>query len=164
MKYSALPVTILVLVALAACSTPPAKPLRTHYGESAVTLANHIKGCHGVVRADIGAGAKAGMASSATCRLAGRKVVIDSWNDASSADMTALMAANKTERYWAEGVGWSAFDADDSQIQLQLTNDAAALLKSAFENSQPTPDVNGEQAAAKSVAKSLNGLVRHYTP
>lgn len=157
---------LVAMLALTGCSAaaPTAKPFTTHYGESAVTIANHITGCKGVALADIRAGVQSGMASSATCTLGGRKIVVDSWKDASAADMANLMKANNAEMYWASGTGWTAFEVDDSQIQLQLTNDASALMKSAFDKTQPTADTSGEHEAATLVAHSLNGRVNHFVP
>jgi hypothetical protein len=151
------------LLVLTGCAAhPTAKPFTTHYGESAVTIANHIKGCEDVAHADIGAGGQTGLVSAATCTLDGRKITVDTYTDANAADAMPLVKATKLEQYWAAGEGWTAFETDDSDIQYQLTGDAEELMKIGFAGSAPTPDVSGEHAAAASIAKSLNGHVEHY--
>lgn len=102
------------------------------------------------------------MSSAATCTLEGRQITIDSWSSASVADVAPLVKASGKEQYWASGVGWTAFETDDSEIQLQLTNDAAALLKAGLAEATPTPDVAGEKTAADAVAKALDGSVHHF--
>ncbi|MET4702777.1 hypothetical protein [Frigoribacterium sp. UYMn621] len=167
MKYALVIGTAVVLI-LTGCSTgpssPAAKPFKTTYGDSAVTIANHIKGCKDVALSDVGDGTKSGLASAATCTLDGRKIAVDSFIDADSANMDALIAANKNEQYWSSGKGWAAFEIDDSLIQLQLTNNTQELAKYMFDLKAPAADVSGEKAAATTIASSLNGKVERYKP
>jgi hypothetical protein len=102
------------------------------------------------------------MTSAATCTLSGRKITVDSYKDATAADIRPTVEASGTAQWWAQGTGWTAFETDDSLIQLQLTNNAAALAEITFSGAQPTADLSGEHTAAKSIAKSLGGHLEHF--
>jgi hypothetical protein len=121
-----------------------------------------IKGCDNVTMGvDESNGADNGVASFATCVLAGRKVGIVSCKTAGqTAD--AVMAENKVETYWAEGNGWTAVTADDETVLRQLVSDAGWLFEHAVQTA--TPDVPGEKRNADAVAAALGGQTRHYTP
>lgn len=167
MKVRPIVIVALSVGMLAGCavSAPATKPFKTHFGQSAVTIANHIDGCKNVALFDVGDGTKSGVTSGATCKLDGREITLFSFKDAASSDMHNLVQANGREQYWAAGKGWVAFETDDSYIALQLTNDAKALSDYMFGKvATPSADVNGEKTAATSIAKSLDGQLEHYIP
>lgn len=153
-------IAIVLMLAGCATHTPAPKPFTTHYGESAVTLADHINGCKNVTLHDPGAGTQTGLASVATCTLDGRKITIDSYTDADAANVEPLVESVKKEQFWSEGTGWTAFETDDSWIQYQITNDTSSI----FGEPSLAPDLNGEKTAAKKIATALGGHVIHFTP
>jgi hypothetical protein len=157
-------IALAAVLLLAGCSAghPAPNPFTTHYGQSAVTIADHIQGCEDVANYDIGAGTQSGMTSGATCTLGGRKIIVFSFKDAASANFSDLIESNNQEQYWAAGSGWAAFDADDSVVEFQLTNNTTELAKYMFDKAVPTPDITGEKDAAQAVAGSLKGRVAHF--
>ena len=145
-------------------STPTPKP-STYYGETATAIASQVTGCADIKAGDIGKGGPA-MASTATCMLSGRTVTINSWITADARDgVNGVLQANKAEAYFAQGEGWTVTATDDPALQLQLTNDAAALLANAFaEKTPPPPDLPGQKSSAEAVVAALNGTVVHVQP
>lgn len=145
-------------------ATPPTKPA-TYYGETASALAARIPGCEDVKAGDIGNGAATGLASTASCTLAGRTIDIDSWATSDAqVSLMPLLKADKSELYYANGMGWTAFVRRDGQLQMQLTNDAAGLTAAAMNSSGPAADLPGEQEAATAIATGLGGTVEHIQP
>jgi len=145
-------------------SRPTPKP-STYYGETATTIAAQVKGCADVKAGDVGKGGPA-MASTATCMLNGRTVTINSWITADARDgVNGVLQANKVEAYYAQGEGWTVTATDDPDLQLQMTNDAAALLANQFAGkTPPPPDLPGQKASAEAVVTALDGTVVHIQP
>lgn len=145
-------------------STPKPKP-STYYGETATAIASQIKGCTDVAAGDVGKGGP-GMASTATCMLNGRTVTINSWSTAEARDgVNAVLQANKTEAYFAKGEGWTVTATDDPNLQLQMTNDAGALMANAFAGqATASSDLPGEKSSAAAVVASLGGSVVQIHP
>lgn len=148
-------------------STPQSAPSTptTYYGQTASVVASMIKGCTGVAVGDAKDGAKSGMASTATCSLGGRLVDVNTWSSADAeAGVEAVIAANKTEAYYAKGLGWTVTTHDSGTLQMQLTNDASGLLEQGL-GSSPAPtaavDVPGQKKMANAVVASLGGQVEH---
>lgn len=151
-------------------STPQSVPSTptTYYGETASVVASMIKGCTDVAVGDVKNGAKSGMASTATCSRIGRLVDVITWSSAEAeAGVEAVVAANKTELYYAKGLGWTVTTHDSGALQMQLTNDAAGLLEQAMGSSPPPTtavDVPGQKEMARGVVASLGGQVEHVVP
>ena len=79
--------------------------------------------------------------------------------------VNGVLQANKVEAYYAKGEGWTVTATDDPDLQLQLTNDAAALLANALAHKTPAPpDILGQKASADAVVASLDGTVVHIQP
>jgi len=150
--------------ATATTSTPTPKS-STYYGETATAIAAQVKGCADVKAGDVGKGGP-DMASTATCMLNGRTVTINSWATADARDgVNGVLQANKVEAYYAKGEGWTVTATDDPDLQLQLTNDAAALIANALAHKTPAPpDILGQKASADAVVASLDGTVVHIQP
>jgi hypothetical protein len=105
------------------------------------------------------------MTSTATCVIAGRVVNVNSYKDVSDADPISLLQENKKEMYYAIGNAWTVFTEDESLLQMQLTNDAAGLLKAGVADSTaPAADIPGEESTAQAVVDSIGGTVEHFTP
>jgi len=145
-------------------SAPTPKPT-TYYSETATAIASQVKGCVDIKAGDIGAGAPA-MASTATCMLNGRTVTFNSWTTAHARDgVNGVLEANAQEAYYAQGEGWTVTATDNPELQLQLTNDAGALLANALaEKSLPPPDLPGQKLSAEAVVASVDGTVVHIQP
>ena len=150
----------------ATTASPTATPRpTTYYSETATAIASQIKGCADIKAGDVGKGGP-GMASTATCMLNGRTVTINSWTTADARDgVNGVLHANKVEAYYAQGEGWTVTATDDPNLQLQMTNDAAALLANALAGkTPPPPDIPGQKASADAVVASLDGTVVHIQP
>jgi len=145
-------------------STPTPRPT-TYYGETATAIASQVKGCVDIKAGDIGAGGPA-MASTATCMLNGRTVTVNSWTTADARDSVGrVLQASKVEAYFAQGEGWTVTATDDPGLQLQLANDAAALLANGFAGkTPPPPDLPGQKASAEAAVAALDGTVVHIQP
>ena len=145
-------------------STPTPRPT-TYYGETATAIASQVKGCSDIKAGDVGKGGP-GMASTATCMLNGRTVTINSWTTADARDgVNAVLKANKAEAYFAQGEGWTVTATDDPGLQLQLANDAAALIANSFAGkATPAPDLPGQKASAEAAVAALDGTVVHIQP
>ena len=141
--------------------TATAKPT-TYYGETASALAALIPGCSDVKAGNVGKGGP-GLTSTASCVLGGRTIDVNSWADATAADMVPLLKANGAELYYATGTGWTANIRRDATLQMQLTNDASGLVAAA---GAPTAaaDLPGEKQAATAIASALGGTVQHFLP
>lgn len=164
-KLAVLPVlAALALTGCAAHQAAPTKPT-TYYGESASAIATHIKGCTNVKTGNVGHGTASGLASTASCTLAGRIIDVNSWTNATHGDLAPMMREDKVEAYYATGKGWTVTTRDNPLLQLQILNDAAGLMKAAFANEQmPAQDVPGEKTTANAVVSSLDGHVVHVIP
>lgn len=131
-------------------------------------IATLIDGCTDVEVGDLNDGPKSGLASTATCTLAGRQVDVNSWVSPSDASgVEPVLAANKVEAYFAKGQGWTVTTHDDGTLQMQLTNDAAGLLQQAMDGTAPPStgsDVLGQKEMAKAVVASLGGQIIHVVP
>jgi hypothetical protein len=168
--------TVAVLLLLTGCgqskpavstvttSTPTPRPT-TYYGETATAIASQVEGCSDIKAGDVGKGGP-GMASTATCMLNGRTVTINSWTTADARDgVNAVLKANKAEAYFAQGEGWTVTATDDPGLQLQLANDAAALIANSFAGkATPAPDLPGQKASAEAAVAALDGTVVHVQP
>jgi len=98
--------------------------------------------------------------------LNGRTVTFNSWSTADARDgVKAVFQAKQAEAYYAQGEGWSVTATDDPTLQLQLTNDAAALIADSLaEKTPPPPDLPGQKASAEAVVAALDGSVVHIQP
>ena len=145
-------------------STPLPKPT-TYYGETATAIASQVKGCADVKAGEVGKGGP-DMGSTATCTLNGRTVTVNSWVTAEARDgVNGVVQSSKREAYYAQGEGWTVTATDDPGLQLQLTNDAAALLANSLaEKTVPPSDVPGQKSSAEAVVASLDGEVVHVLP
>ena len=107
------------------------------------------------------------MTSTASCTLDGHLVIIDSFTSSSRfADMPALTKG--TETYYAQGSGWLAFladrgqTADETTLQMQLTNDAGGLVSQALNSSAPPPSsLDAQKQIVQVIATALGGTVGH---
>ena len=135
-------------------------------GQDAALIASHIPGCTGVATGSVGNGGPA-MTSTATCTLLGHLIILDSFTTATAtATLPALLKDNKTPTFFADGGSWVAFTADQgatpeqTTLQMQLTNDAAGLLKQSIDHNQNPPTApDAQQAIATAVVASLGGKV-----
>lgn len=165
-KMIAVAAMCLMLAGCSTAATPKPHPtFKTTFGSSASTIASHVDKCNGVAAGDIAKGGPA-LASTATCVLLGHTVVINSWATQSDEDdLDAILAADKSEVYYAKGNGWTAIIGDDPTLQLQLTNQAGELLQRQLDGKTPRPiDVSGSHDIAKAVVASIGGTIAHYAP
>lgn len=166
------------LMLLAGCSSSEA-PDRTHptspapstysprLGDDAAIIASHIAGCAGPTTIDIGAGTKTGLSSAATCTLDGHVVIIDSFTTSGGPDDVPTLAKG-TETYYAFGPGgWLAIladqgvTADKTILQMQITTDAAGLVRASL-NGSPTPaSLNAQRTILGMVVASIGGQLGH---
>jgi hypothetical protein len=164
-----------LLLALAACSTPPPatvfKPTptmpHTYYGEAASAIAALVPECKDVAALDVASGPESGLTSIASCVLDGRTVTFYGWTDpAKGGSVSEVLATNASAEAWyANGVGWTAIVQYDNQLMYQLTNQADKLLADGFAGITPPPaDIPGEKLAAEKIVASIGGNVAHYKP
>jgi hypothetical protein len=154
---------VLALTGCATATTVAAPAPTTYYGQTATAVATLITGCTDIKVGDIGKGAQSGLTSTATCMLNGRLVNINAWASADAqGGVAGVLRADTTEAYFAEGTGWTLTTADNVMLQLQLTNDAGALMQYSADNPTPPPaDLPGEKSTAEAAAKALGGKVTH---
>lgn len=167
------PVLIVLASALllTGCSSAPApvptavKPT-TYYGQTASAIATLIDGCSDVKPGDVGKGAASGLTSTATCMLNGRLVDINSWASADAqSGVAGVFKADQIEAYFAEGTGWTVLTQDNPEVQLQMRNEAGALMKYAMDNpTQPPVDLPGEKSTSEAAVLALGGKVTHVMP
>lgn len=166
-----------VVLAIAGCSRPPAPPPAPSRGSSvpppprvdpaepAAAIAALIPACQTIHFDALPAAAPAGMTSTATCRIAGLLVHINSYRTASAADPSPVLRGNGREVYYARGRTWTVFTAtDEPLLQLQLTHDASGLLRVPPNSPPAVPDLPGEHATAQIVTAAIGGEVAHYRP
>jgi len=157
--------------ALSTSSSSPVAPsvYRPQPGDDAAIIATHITGCSGVLAGDIGNGGQADMSSTATCTLDGHLVIVDSFTQGAD-DIASLTSS---EIYYAVGTSgsWVAFladqgaAADETTLQMQLTNDASGLTQQALNGGgHPVASLDAQQQLAAIIAKDLGGTVSHAPP
>lgn len=159
-------VGVLALAGCSAAATPATTPTHTpiQIGEDAALIAKSIKGCDDVRAGDIALGGPA-LGSTATCRIDGHLVNINSWTDRSSTNLDPLLASDAHETYYARGVAWTVTLGDDPMLQYQLTNQADKLFGGAINGHTDWPnDPSAEQDIARAVTASLGGAVHHFVP
>jgi hypothetical protein len=153
----------------ASSSSPPttsatAATYTPNLGEDAASIASHIPGCTGLAAGN--SGGAAGLASTATCTLGGHLVVLDSFSEPTGSNsISTMLAGNKAPTIYADGGSWVAFaadqgaTADQTTLQLQIKNDAGALLRESL-NGDPYPPTSpdAQKVIADTVVKALGGL------
>jgi hypothetical protein len=146
-------------------TVPAAPSYSPEVGADAALIAGHIPGCSGVESGSVGAGGPS-MTSSATCTLQGHLVILDGF--ASPDDASISDSLTKDEYYFAYGGSWLAFlagqgaTAAQTVLQMQMTNDAAGLLRYATDNSTPPrASLDAQQQLSGVIAKALDGRVGH---
>jgi hypothetical protein len=146
-------------------TAPKSTAFSATVGQDAAAIAGHITGCTGVASGSIGTGGPA-MSSTATCTLSAHLVIIDSWTSAADATLTPGLTA----AYYAHSAGWTAFladqgaTADDTTLQMQLTNDAGGLLKQGIDESAlPRASLDAQRTLTAQIASALGGEVGQTT-
>jgi hypothetical protein len=146
-------------------SAPRPSPYAPATGADAALIAAHITGCSAVHAGDVGKGGP-DLSSTATCTIDGHVLIIDSFATASGPNDVPQLVG-KVQTYYAYGTtGWLAFlasadGAAHTQLQMQITNDAAGLLDQSL-NGEPAPtDLDAQRQVATTVATALGGALGH---
>jgi hypothetical protein len=129
-------------------------------------IASHIGGCSDMTAVSIGSSSvKSDLASTASCKLAGHTVILDSWATASDVpSRDEFHHLGDSGFYYATGSGWTAILADDgaqpeeTTLQMQLTGDATGLLNEARDGDKyPMASIDAQKNLLRQVAAALGG-------
>lgn len=143
--------------------SPSSRAYHPGPNDDAAIIASHISGCAAVRTLPIGAGAKSGLATAATCTLRGHPVILDVWQAMGDSEISGQLTPRQKVLY-AYGDYWTAFIGDQgvpasrTTLQLQLTDNAGALLRQAVNPPRPTP-LGAQRELVTEIAKALSGRV-----
>lgn len=147
-------------------SSATAAPFRPATGQDAALIASHIPGCAGLAAGSVEP-RRPRHDLDRYVHAARPPLILDSFTAANAtAALPPLLKDNKTPTFYADGGSWIAFTADQgatpeqTTLQMQLTNDAAGLLRQSIDHSQSPPTASdAQQAIAAAVVAALGGKV-----